>query len=46
MDPRAALRFLPSKLSADPAVPVYAPQLIEVAPGHRVSEFDPPSQAA
>jgi oligopeptide/dipeptide ABC transporter ATP-binding protein len=46
MDPRAALRFLPSKLSADPAAPVYAPQLIEVAPGHRVSEFDPPSQAA
>ena len=38
MDPRAALRFLPSRLDA--AEP-YVPQLQEVAPGHYVSEFDP-----
>ncbi|MDP3661135.1 dipeptide ABC transporter ATP-binding protein [Phenylobacterium sp.] len=43
MDPRAALRFLPSRLSIDPMAPVYAPQLREVAPGHLVSEFDPPA---
>jgi len=41
MDPRSALRFLPSRLSDDPAAPLYAPQLLEVAPGHLVSEFDP-----
>jgi len=41
LDPRAALRFLPSRLSSDPAAPVYIPQLMEVAPGHLVSEFDP-----
>ena len=46
MDPRSALRFLPSKLSPDPAAPVYAPQLREVAPGHLVSEFDPPAADA
>ncbi|WP_312166103.1 dipeptide ABC transporter ATP-binding protein [Phenylobacterium sp.] len=39
MDPRSALRFLPSKLSAEG--PVYVPQLKEVAPGHLVSEYDP-----
>jgi oligopeptide/dipeptide ABC transporter ATP-binding protein len=41
LDPRASLRFLPSKLSADRAAPVYVPKLIEVAPGHLVSEYDP-----
>jgi len=41
LDPRAALRFLPSRLSDDPNEPVYSPQLKEVAPGHLVSEFDP-----
>lgn len=46
MDPRSALRFLPSRLSADPKAPVYMPQLREVAPGHLVSEFDPPAEAA
>ena len=46
MDPRSALRFLPSRLSADPLGQVYVPQLKEVAPGHLVSEFDPPSEAA
>lgn len=46
LDPRSALRFLPSRLSGDPAAPVYAPKLLEVAPGHLVSEFDPPGQAA
>ena len=38
LDPRAALRFLPSKLNAEP---IYFPRLEEVAPGHWVSEFDP-----
>ncbi|MES2034545.1 MAG: dipeptide ABC transporter ATP-binding protein [Pseudomonadota bacterium] len=41
MDPRAALRFLPSRLPVDPTAPIYVPQLKEVAPGHLVSEFDP-----
>jgi len=41
MDPRAALRFLPSRLTVDPTAPVYVPELKEVAPGHLVSEFDP-----
>jgi oligopeptide/dipeptide ABC transporter ATP-binding protein len=38
LDPRAALRFLPSHLADEP---VYVPKLVEVAPGHLVSEFDP-----
>ncbi|OYX36395.1 MAG: ABC transporter ATP-binding protein [Caulobacterales bacterium 32-69-10] len=37
MDPLAGLRFLPSRLPLDPD---YVPQLEEVAPGHRVAEFD------
>jgi oligopeptide/dipeptide ABC transporter ATP-binding protein len=41
LDPRSSLRFLPSKLSPDPAAPVYVPKLLEVAPGHLVSEYDP-----
>jgi oligopeptide/dipeptide ABC transporter ATP-binding protein len=41
LDPAAALRFLPSKRSADPGAPVYVPRLQEVAAGHFVSEFDP-----
>jgi len=40
LDPRASLRFLPSKLGP-PGEPVYVPRLLEVAPGHLVSEFDP-----
>jgi len=40
LDPRSALRFLPSKLLKDPAAAVYVPRLEEVAPGHWVSEFD------
>ena len=40
LDPRSALRFLPSKLSDDRSAPVYVPQLKEIAPGHWVSEFD------
>jgi oligopeptide/dipeptide ABC transporter ATP-binding protein len=40
LDPRSALRFLPSKLTVDPAAPIYIPQLKEIAPGHLVSEFD------
>jgi oligopeptide/dipeptide ABC transporter ATP-binding protein len=38
LDPDAPLRFLPSKLGRDPP---YVPQLVQVAPGHFVSEFDP-----
>jgi oligopeptide/dipeptide ABC transporter ATP-binding protein len=37
MDPAAGLRFMPSRLPLDPG---YVPQLEEVAPGHRVAEFD------
>jgi oligopeptide/dipeptide ABC transporter ATP-binding protein len=41
LDPRSALRFLPSKLPKDGAGgEVYVPRLDEVAPGHFVSEFD------
>jgi oligopeptide/dipeptide ABC transporter ATP-binding protein len=40
MDPRAALRFLPSRLPADPNAPFLAPELREVSPGHLVAEFD------
>lgn len=40
MDPRASLRFLPSRLTLDPTAPIYVPELSEVAPGHLVSEFD------
>jgi len=28
-------------LPSDPTAPVYRPALVEVAPGHLVSEFDP-----
>jgi oligopeptide/dipeptide ABC transporter ATP-binding protein len=38
LDPTSGLRFLKSKLAVDPA---YVPRLLEVAPGHRVAEFDP-----
>jgi len=41
MDPLGGLRFLPSKAPKSPGEPIYRPQLIEVAPGHRVAEFDP-----
>jgi oligopeptide/dipeptide ABC transporter ATP-binding protein len=41
LDPRSALRFLPSKRSDDPHAPVYVPSLREIAPGHLVQEFDP-----
>jgi oligopeptide/dipeptide ABC transporter ATP-binding protein len=37
MDPRSALRFLPSKLAE---AATYVPRLQAVAPGHWVSEFD------
>jgi oligopeptide/dipeptide ABC transporter ATP-binding protein len=42
MDPRAALRFLPSRLPVDVNAPFAIPELREVAPGHLVAEFDPP----
>ena len=41
LDPRSALRFLPSRRSDNPRAPVYVPRLIEAAPGHLVAEFDP-----
>ena len=41
MDPLAALRFLPSRLPKGPGEDIYSPALMEVAPGHLVSEFDP-----
>jgi oligopeptide/dipeptide ABC transporter ATP-binding protein len=40
LDPEGALRFLPSRRGESPP---YRPQLTEVAPGHWVSEFDPPA---
>lgn len=41
-DPRAAFRFAPSRLPADPKAPLpEPPQLMEAAPGHWVAEFDP-----
>ena len=46
MDPRAALRFLPSRLPVDVNAPFAVPELVEIAPGHLVAEFDPPSEAA
>ena len=39
MDPKAALRFLPSKLAIGEND--YVPQLSESAPGHLVAEHDP-----
>ena len=41
MDPAASLRFLQSRVNADPTAAVYVPKLNEVSPGHLVSEFDP-----
>ena len=46
MDPRAAFRFLPSRLPVDGSAPVLPPDLKEIAPGHLVAEFDPPAEAA
>ncbi len=39
MNPRAALRFMPSKLKAEDLS--YVPELEEVEPGHWVAEHDP-----
>ena len=46
LDPRSALRFLPSRLPQGPDAPIYVPELREIAPGHLVSEFDPPTEEA
>jgi oligopeptide/dipeptide ABC transporter ATP-binding protein len=46
MDPRSALRFLPSRLPLDPNAPFAIPELREFEPGHLVAEFDPPGEAA
>jgi oligopeptide/dipeptide ABC transporter ATP-binding protein len=40
LDPLSALRFMPSKLPIDPLLGIYVPTLVEVEPGHLVSEFD------
>jgi oligopeptide/dipeptide ABC transporter ATP-binding protein len=40
LDTRASLAFLQSKMIEDPNAEQYRPQLIEVAPGHFVAEFD------
>ena len=40
MDPLGGLRFLPSRRAGPPGAAPYRPKLIEVAPGHLVSEFD------
>ncbi len=44
LDPRAALRFMKSKLTDQ--APYYRPSLIEVSPGHWVAEHDPADGAA
>jgi oligopeptide/dipeptide ABC transporter ATP-binding protein len=41
MDPKAALRFMPSRLPVDGTTAIYVPQLKEVEPGHLVAEHDP-----
>ncbi len=41
LDPEAGLRFLPSRRAHAPGEAVYTPRLLEVEPGHWVSEFDP-----
>ena len=38
LDPTAALRFLPGKIASGELE--YVPQLLEVAPGHFVAEFE------
>ena len=40
LDSRAQLTFLKSKRIDDPDAVQYRPQLMEVAPGHFVAEFD------
>ena len=46
LDPRSALRFMPSRLPVDPAAPFAVPELKEFAPGHLVAEFDAEPAAA
>jgi ABC-type microcin C transport system duplicated ATPase subunit YejF len=41
LDPKSALRFLPSRLPKAEGEPVYVPRLLEARPGHLVAEFDP-----
>jgi oligopeptide/dipeptide ABC transporter ATP-binding protein len=41
MDPLVGLRFLPSRRGDAAGGEAYKPNLEEVAPGHRVAEFDP-----
>ena len=41
MDPRAALRFLKSRLPEDEGGEIYTPKLVEIEPGHWVAEHDP-----
>ena len=46
MDPRAAFRFLPSRLPAAGAALGPPPALQDIGGGHLVAEFDPPAEAA
>jgi hypothetical protein len=46
MGRRAAPRLLPSPFPVNPSAPVLPPELKEVAPGHLVAEFDPPTEPA
>ncbi len=41
LDPRAQLRFLPSRLAEGDEAEQYAPRLVEIAPGRLVAEHDP-----
>ena len=40
LDPAGAFRFLPSRAPVDMTMPVMFPALVEVEPGHFVSEFE------
>ncbi len=40
LDPLAGLQFLPSRLPLSDTDPIYVPQLLQIAPGHLVAEYD------
>ena len=41
LDPLAGLQFLRSRLPLSETDPIYVPQLLQIAPGHLVAEYDP-----
>jgi hypothetical protein len=41
LDPLAGLQFLKSRLPLSETDPIYVPQLVQIAPGHLVAEYDP-----